>query len=85
MLFQGARTILKIKFKFDINEKVLDEITGNIVKIIGMRYTAGIKDKDVFILESEKKGVKVYYTDSDYLDGIRHEWELKELKKVDNS
>jgi len=63
-----------IELPFRVGDKVLDDLTGKEVEILGLRVESGRYDKDAHVAYTG--AIDSYRVSNDYLDGLRHPWEL---------
>lgn len=66
-----------MKPPFEVNEKVIDDLTGKKHTVIGISYSHGYVDGDKHCNNCHCWGI---WIDSDWLDGARHPWELSKMK-----
>lgn len=66
---------------FELGEEVIDDLTGNRVRVIGIKYADG-RCGDPLIVSYDCWGI---WVDNDYLDGARHPWELTKTRWIEKS
>lgn len=69
---------MKIETEFSVGDLVFDDLTGKVVKVIGISFSDGYTNGD---LVNEKFRTIGYWIDSPYLSGGRHPWEISAFVK----
>ena len=64
---------MKIETEFNIDEIVWDDLTHKTAKIIGITFSSGYTEGNIFRNSYNTVG---YWLDNDYLSGGRHPWEI---------
>jgi hypothetical protein len=66
----------KIEFEFSIGDLVWDDLTRAVVKILGVEYKNGKRNRQA---KRTACHTIAYWVDNRYLGGGRHPWELSSL------
>jgi len=66
-----------IKLEFKVDDIVYDDLTNQMVKVLGVEYRDGVRSKRHRRVSCHCVS---YWVDSKYLGGGRHPWELTKLK-----
>jgi hypothetical protein len=81
---------MKVDLGFDIGERVLDDLTGNECSIVGLTFQQGIASLSskvnnvgclMVLIKTLNEGRKEGPDGGEYLQGLRHPWEVTKLKK----
>lgn len=69
---------MEINNEFNIGERVFDDLTSKAVTIIGITYSEGYINGNLFSYQAKNVG---YWVNDNYLGNGRHPWELSKLKE----
>ena len=66
---------MKTPFGYGVGDIIYDDLTKGKVKVKGIKYEEGN-----FGGKTTSMGCWGIWIDSDYLDGVRHPWEISKIK-----